>query len=60
MKFGFFVVQNKHEIRLYSVAMALLHLLYEGNAGRSEVQGHNSICIRSEKYKNYNVYRIDK
>ena len=29
--------------------MAPLRLLCEGNAGRSEVQGHNNICIRSEK-----------
>ena len=29
--------------------MAPLHLLCEGNAGRSEVQGHNNICIQSEK-----------
>jgi len=41
-----FLVYNKYEISLYSVAMALLHLLYEGNAGRSVVQGHNNICIR--------------
>ena len=31
--------------------MAPLRLLCEGNAGRSEVQGHNNICIRSEKTK---------
>ena len=29
--------------------MAPLRLLCEGNAVRSQVQGHNNICIRSEK-----------
>ena len=29
--------------------MAPPHRLCEGNAGRSEVQGHNNICIQSEK-----------
>ena len=33
----------------HSVAMALLRLPCEGNAERSEVQGHNNICIPSEK-----------
>ena len=43
-----FTIYNSFRFHL----MALLRLLYEGNAEHSEEQGHSNICIPSKKREN--------